>query len=517
MNFVRNLAVGWKVALAPLVAILLMLGLGLQGWFSSQRLTADLAAVGGSVLERVVSAQGLLVQITELQLLINQSLAFEGMGQRPETIKVIDDKLVKDMAAVKQALDGFAGDEELSADQRKSMQAVLESYGKFAKSIADVLDMKGVQLASAGGFASAMSRHYQATRQGFNEVVLDEVRNAKALVDAAEQRAANSRNLSIVLLLVAAGMAGFATVTLSRFITGTLAKAAEQAAALADGDLRSSDYSAPRDETGQVMDALETTAQGLSTIVRQVRESADQINVAASEIANGNQDLSSRTEATASALEQTAASIEELTQTTKHGADNAREANRLAQDAANVAREGGVAVGEVVHTMDEIKAQARKIAEIIGTIDGIAFQTNILALNAAVEAARAGEQGRGFAVVASEVRLLAQRSSEAAKEIRGLIQSSVERIDGGVSKVQQAGQAMNRIVEAIGRVSQMVDDVTRAAGEQANGISQVHEAVSEMDRNTQQNAAMVEEAAAAAATLRQQAEGLVASLARFRL
>jgi methyl-accepting chemotaxis protein len=257
-------------------------------------------------------------------------------------------------------------------------------------------------------------------------------------------------------------------------------------------------------------------ARNLTGLVTDIRSTAEQINVASGEIATGNADLSTRTEGTASALQQTAASVEQLTATIRSNADNARAANVLARDASTVAREGGAMVVDVVSTMNAINAQAKKIADIIGTIDAIAFQTNILALNAAVEAARAGEQGRGFAVVASEVRSLAQRSADSAREIRTLIGSSVEQIDAGASQVQAAGQTMTRIIGAIERVSSTVDDIARAAGEQATGIAQVNQTVAEMENSTQQNAAMVEEATAATDALNGQAQRLVQMLTRFR-
>jgi methyl-accepting chemotaxis protein len=303
---------------------------------------------------------------------------------------------------------------------------------------------------------------------------------------------------------------------LVRRITQPLGQAALLADALAQGDLTVRHADASRDATGVVLGSLDQVARNLALLVADVRATADQINTASHEIASGNTDLSARTEGTASALQQAAASIEQLAGTIRSNADNARTANALAHDASAVAREGGTMVDEVVRTMDAINTQAKKIADIIGTIDGIAFQTNILALNAAVEAARAGEQGRGFAVVAAEVRSLAQRSSAAAREIRTLIGSSVEQIDAGATKVQAAGQTMGRIVGAIDKVSTTVDEISRAAAEQAAGIEQVNQTVNEMDRNTQQNAAMVEQASAATESLNDQAGRLVTLLTRFR-
>jgi methyl-accepting chemotaxis protein len=251
--------------------------------------------------------------------------------------------------------------------------------------------------------------------------------------------------------------------------------------------------------------------------VRTVRDSTDTINTAAAEIASGNMDLSNRTEQQAASLEETASSMEELTSTVQANAENARQANQLVVSAASHANEGGQVVSQVVETMGSIKESSSKIVDIIGVIDGIAFQTNILALNAAVEAARAGEQGRGFAVVASEVRNLAQRSASAAREIKELINDSVEKVDAGSRLVDQAGTTMDRIVTSVQQVADIMNEIASASQEQSSGIAQVNTTITTMDTATQQNAALVEEAAAAAASMREQAQRLVAAIAVFRI
>jgi len=270
-------------------------------------------------------------------------------------------------------------------------------------------------------------------------------------------------------------------------------------------------------EAGSLLDSLAAMVRSLRTTVSQVRQSTDSISTASGEIATGNQDLSARTEQTASNLQQAASSMEQLTGTVKQSADSARQANQLAASAAEVAARGGSVVSQVVSTMDEINASSKKISDIIGVIDGIAFQTNILALNAAVEAARAGEQGRGFAVVAGEVRSLAQRSAQAAKEIKALIGASVEKVDSGSRLVADAGQTMQEIVGSVQRVSDIIGEITAASSEQSDGIGQVNSAVTQLDQMTQQNAALVEESAAAAESLRDQAQRLAAVVATFRL
>ncbi|WEF31087.1 methyl-accepting chemotaxis protein [Pseudoduganella chitinolytica] len=312
-------------------------------------------------------------------------------------------------------------------------------------------------------------------------------------------------------------LGAFCSWWLTRGIVVPLHRAVEVAWSVANNDLRSDIESSTKDETGRLLGALKTMNDNLARIVGQVRNGTEHISSASGEIAAGNLDLSTRTEQQASALEETASSMEELTATVRQNADNARQANQLAASASEVAVRGGEVVGRVVETMDSINASARKIVDIISVIDGIAFQTNILALNAAVEAARAGEQGRGFAVVASEVRNLAQRSAAAAKEIKVLIGDSVDKVDAGSKLVEQAGTTMTEVVQSIHRVTDIMGEITTASVEQSSGIEQVNRAISDMDGVTQQNAALVEEAAAAAASLREQAAALAGVVSVFKL
>ncbi len=298
---------------------------------------------------------------------------------------------------------------------------------------------------------------------------------------------------------------------------GNLHAATEAAEALARFDLT---YPIPRggsSDVGRLLGALDDTQQALQKLIGKVREASDSIGTASAEIATGNLDLSQRTEQTASNLQNAASSMSELTGTVKQTADAAMTANQLASSAASVAQRGGEAVSQVVATMDQISHSSRKINEIIGTIDGIAFQTNILALNAAVEAARAGEQGRGFAVVAGEVRLLAQRSAEAAKEIKSLISASVERVDSGTQQVQAAGATMTEIVASVQRVTDIIGEISAAAREQSEGIGVVNGSVVQLDQMTQQNAALVEESAAAAESLREQSARMAEAIGVFKL
>jgi methyl-accepting chemotaxis protein len=329
-----------------------------------------------------------------------------------------------------------------------------------------------------------------------------------------------ARNTLILSALVSLLVAVLLAVWVVRSITGQIggepADVAQLANAIADADLSSAIAVRPGDTTS-VVAAMARMQQALTTIVGSVRGNADSVSTASAEIAQGNNDLSSRTEQQASALEETAASMEQLGATVRQNADNARQANQLALSASSVAVQGGEVVGLVVETMKGINDSSRKISDIIQVIDGIAFQTNILALNAAVEAARAGEQGRGFAVVASEVRSLAGRSADAAKEIKSLINASVERVEQGSALVDQAGATMTEVVGSIRRVTDIMGEISAASNEQSLGVSQIGEAVTQMDQVTQQNAALVEEMAAAASSLKSQAQDLVQTVSVFKL
>jgi methyl-accepting chemotaxis protein len=334
------------------------------------------------------------------------------------------------------------------------------------------------------------------------------------------QAAADGRRATLISLVVMLVVCGAAIVGGFLFIRATIrpiGHAVHVAGAVAAGDLSVPVEVKSRDEVGQLMASLREMQVRLAEVVSGVRQNAESVATASAQIAQGNLDLSSRTEEQASALEQTAASMEELASTVRQNAENARQANQMASGASDVARRGGEVVGRVVDTMAGITESSQRIAEIIGTIDGIAFQTNILALNAAVEAARAGEQGRGFAVVASEVRSLAQRSASAAKEIKALITVSVDRVGQGSVLVDEAGTTMGEIVAAIQRVTDLMGEISAASTEQSAGVAQVGEAVTQMDQATQQNAALVEESAAAAESLKVQAAQLVRTVATFKL
>jgi methyl-accepting chemotaxis protein len=417
--------------------------------------------------------------------------------------------------AIQKELEG-----QLTSDKGKALLATIaEKRGAYLETIAKLQELlkasdqpavdallKERLLPAGASYMSAMSdlkklEDTLATER--TEQLRENVQSAKMVL------------LVLVVASLAVGLGG--AVVITRSVTQPVGEAVAAARVIADNDLSHTLVSDRKDELGDLLRALGQMQTSLRQMVSQVRSSTDSISTASSEIATGNQDLSVRTEQTASNLQMAASSMEQLTGTVKQSADSARQANQLAASAAEVAARGGVVVSKVVSTMDDINASSKKISDIIGVIDGIAFQTNILALNAAVEAARAGEQGRGFAVVAGEVRSLAQRSAQAAKEIKGLIGASVEKVESGSKLVADAGHTMQEIVGSVQRVTDIIGEITAASSEQSDGIGQVNQSVVQLDQMTQQNAALVEQSAAAAESLKEQAARLAKVVGTFRL
>jgi len=407
----------------------------------------------------------------------------------------------------------------LNAAEKTLFDRIAEERRVALVSLAKVRELKGAgdQAAAAAELKSGlqpMVDKYVSSLQEFSD--LQKGANARMTDEFQAERVVNNwltRGLVMTLLLLLV----LGTWVLIKQIRQPLRDAITVAETIASGDLSVQVEVNRGDEFGDMMRAIAHMRDQLVHLVADVRQGTDSIADVSEEIAAGNNDLSARTEQTAANLEETASSMQELTSNVKQSADSARQANQLAASAAQVAQRGGQVVSQVVSTMNDINVSSRKISDIISVIDGIAFQTNILALNAAVEAARAGEQGRGFAVVASEVRSLAGRSADAAKEIKALINSSVEKVEGGSVLVAQAGQTMTEIVSSVQRVTDIMGEITAAASEQADGIAQVNAAVSQLDQMTQQNAALVEQSAAAASSMKDQAHRLAGVVAAFKL
>ncbi len=414
-------------------------------------------------------------------------------------------------------------DQSLRSPQARDLLKQLhEARGPYLKAINTALEMaeKGQQ-AEAGKYLVDVVRPVQNV---YFKTIDDSVTLQRAMADGQALSASETAHSSVVMMstlaagmaLVGAAVGWLVTRDLRRALGAEPAALSTAASRVADGDL-SQPLDVRAGDSGSVLANLARMQTQLARVVASVRQNSESVATASAEIAQGNEDLSQRTEQQASALEETAATMEELSTTVRNNADSAKQANQLALGASRVAQQGGEVVGQVVTSMESINQSSSRIGDIIGVIDGIAFQTNILALNAAVEAARAGEQGRGFAVVATEVRSLAQRSAEAAKEIKELIGQSSAQVEQGSALVGQAGKTMGEIVNAIQRVSDIVAEISASSGEQSNGIQQVGEAVSQMDQVTQQNAALVEESAAAAASLKGQAQQLVEAVSVFKL
>ena len=506
-----RLTVGFGVVCVLLVASVVM------GLMAMGRMGADLKAVVADHFPRIVAAANLSTQIDVIAIALRNMMLNADAADRERQTQVI----AQSRQEVVRLFDTL--DKTLTEPKdRALLQKVKEQRALYLAGQEELLGfIRSDQTDQSREYLASKLRPVLASYKASIGALVESEKNAIVTAGTdARDTALNARNtligLGVAALLLAAALGWLITRSLVRELGGEPRTAADVARAVAGGDF-TQPIAVKDGDTTSLMAQLAAMKDGLAQVVSQVRRGSESVAMASSEIAQGNQDLSARTESQASALEETAASMEQLGATVRQNAESASQANALARSASDVAVRGGEVVGQVVQTMKGINESSQRIADIIGVIDGIAFQTNILALNAAVEAARAGEQGRGFAVVASEVRSLAGRSAEAAKEIKQLISASVERVEQGSAMADQAGETMTEVVQSIRRVTDLMGEINAASSEQASGVAQVGEAVTQMDQATQQNAALVEEMAAAAGSLSSQAQELVQAVAVFKL
>ncbi len=509
-----NLKVGTRLGWGFGLLILIVLFSGGFSAYNTNQFAQTVGLIGEKNTRGAVYLGNIEGAVWQLRYGISQYIAVPDAASRaaivadtPKWQKKIDENLAR-FAAVERSPEEKAALADFTDNYKKYAEARprwLQLYGDGK--IEEAAEWRSKTIYATGGFMvraleKLISLQHQSSEATEKEVI------ARVLL---------LRNMMItaIALIVALGLASAALIT--RSIVRPLSEAAKATREVANGNLAVTLQANSKDETGQLLRALSEMTQNLRSLVGDVAAGAHTVSDTSTQIAQGNVDLSQRTEEQASTLEETASSMEELTSTVTQNAQNARQASQLAVDASEVARKGGQVVGQVVATMEGISESSRKIADIIGVIDGIAFQTNILALNAAVEAARAGEQGRGFAVVAAEVRNLAQRSAAAAKEIKTLIGDSVDKVTAGTKLVDAAGQTMQEIVGSVKKVSDLIAEIAAASAEQSSGIGQVNTAVTQMDQVVQQNASLVEEATAATESMKEQAAALLQLVSRFRL
>jgi len=514
MKKLSHLKIGQRLGLGFGVVILLMLGLTVIGVYRLNQINGNIRSIANDFYPRTVMANTVKGALDETARSMRNLLFMSTVDE----IKGELDAITRAGAVIDETLKRFARDTP-SAEGKRMLDAVNAARAQYTPVLNNFLAaVKDGQVEQARDLILPEIAPYQvAYFKALDNLIAFQGRGMEQAGQEAERVSGAASVLMIAMATIASLLAVLVGYSVMRSITRPLNAAINIAERVAGGDLSVRVENSAHDETGKLLTALQGMRDGLVNAVTQVRDGSDAISVAAREIADGNANLSARTELQASTLEETASSMLELTDAVNHNAENARQANQLVMNASHVATQGGDVVTQVVNTMREIKDSSRQIVEIIGVIDGIAFQTNILALNAAVEAARAGEQGRGFAVVAAEVRGLAQRSASAAKEIAGLIQNSVKKVDAGSTLVDQAGTTMQDIVRSVKHVADIMTEISAASDEQSAGIRQVNDAIEQIDDMTQQNSALVEQAAAAAQSMHDQSMALGRAVSIFKI
>ena len=517
MNALGRLSIRARLYFGTIFSLVLLVIIGAMGFIALDRTRGTLEVLFSQRVQTLTDMSDLRTALGDLRraekdIIINFNNTVEVAALRESWGKTLA-ALRKSLAEVRQVQ---AGDAAFVAAIDKSLDEI-KQYEAGIVPIFDQIERAQIDGAGGGAYADRLKTHMEATDQLFSRLATSAREQMQEARQGVDTLAATMSGLIGVALVLALAVLIPLTYLSVRSITRSLAQARDLAERIAGGDLSRDTQALNHDEVGQLVTAMGRMQQSLRGLVHQVQDAAGNISTASTEIATGNNDLSQRTEQTAANLEEAASSMEMLTSTVQQSAQASRQASDFASSAAEVAARGGAVVSQVVSTMDQITTSSRKIADITGVIDSIAFQTNILALNAAVEAARAGEQGRGFAVVASEVRSLAQRSAGAAKEIKELIGSSVERVEDGSRLVSQAGQTMTEIVGSVRRVSGIIHEITASAAEQSDNIGHISQSVTQLDQKTQQNAALVEQSTAASESLREQALQLTRAVSQFKL
>ena len=517
VDSLRRLRIGGRLAAAFGICLALVLGTGVMGWLHARTMHASAEEIAQNWLPSLIALDAIQVQLNEERRVTFRHVlstdAHDKEAQMKRLLKARDSVLPKLVADYEGMIS--------SNEERALFEGFKREWAKY-KTQEDL----ALASSSQGDVALERTRHLTIDEAGKNfrdalKYLQDDIelnrKGALASVQRSHESYVEGNWVSVVVVsvtaLLCAAMAWSITISITRPVDACL----KASSAVAQGDLSHQVSVQGGDELSTLGQSLNAMSLNLAQLIGRIRLSAESIATASAEIAQGNSDLSSRTENQAASLQQTAASMHEMTDTVRHNSDHARQATQLAQQAAQVASRGGQDVGHVVQTMAGIQTASSRISDIIGVIDGIAFQTNILALNAAVEAARAGEQGRGFAVVAGEVRSLAQRSATAAREIKALIGDSVAKVETGTSQVSQAGATIDDVVSQVEKVKDLIAEISTSSQDQSQGIGQINAAVNQLDQTTQQNAALVEQTSAAAESLRQQANDLAQAVAAFRI